>query len=235
MVPFGTIAPVSVVRHFKRPLNMTRIIITISTVILLSCNNSGNSESNTIADNNKIEKKDTFQVKELFVDKGDEDGWGADIRLSITEFSKTDSSVTYFANSHYDNINVGFMITIPTALPKSDKELAQVLTLQTSGNISDNFVQTLSKLYKEKVDTSLHFIASKRIAFIDLKEFAKIHLGQEPSNKTTAKEIKVFFEAENPDDNGELFININEAEHWIELKEKDEGYRKQVIKGLTTK
>ncbi|MBK7292200.1 MAG: hypothetical protein IPI78_19380 [Chitinophagaceae bacterium] len=47
--------------------------------------------------------------------------------------------------------------------------------------------------------------------------------------------MKAFFEAENPDDNAELYININEAEHWIEIKEKDEGYRKQVIKGLTTK
>jgi len=201
----------------------------------LSCNNSDNSKSNTTADTKQVVTEDTFPVKELFVDKGDEEGWGADIRLSITEILKTDTSVTYFANSLYDKKNVGFKITIPTDSPKSKKELAQVLTLQSSGNISDNFVQTLSKLYKEKVDTTLHFVASKRIAFIDLNEFARVQLGQEPSNKTTAKEMKAFFEAENPDDNAELYININEAEHWIEIKEKDEGYRKQVIKGLTTK
>jgi len=204
-------------------------------VTFLSCNNSDNSKSNTTADTKQIVTKDTFPVKELFVDKGDEEGWGADIRLSITEILKTDTSVTYFANSLYDKENVGLEITIPTASPKSEKELAQVLTLQSSGNISDNFVQTLSKLYKEKMDTTLHFVASKRIAFIDLNEFAKAKLGQELANKTAAKEMKVFFEAENPDDNAELYININEAEHWIEIKEKDEGYRKQVIKGLTTK
>ena len=214
---------------------MTRILIIILTVTFLSCNNSDNSKSNTTADTKQIEKEDTFPIKELFVDKGDEEGWGADIRLSVTEISKTDTSVTYFANSIYDKKNVGLKITIPTASPKSEKELAQVLTLQSSGNISDNLVHTLSKLYKEKVDTTLHFVASKRIAFIDLNEFAKVQLGQETSTKTETKEMKIFFEAENPDDNAELYININEAEHWIEIKEKDEGYRKQVIKGLTTK
>jgi hypothetical protein len=214
---------------------MTRLFITILTLTFLSCTTSDNTKVNTTAGTKKIEKKDTFPVKELFVDKGDEGGWGADIRLSITEMSKTDTSVTYFVNSLYDEKNVGLKITIPTASPKSDKELAQVLTLQSSGNISDNFIVSLSKLYKEKADTTLHFVASKRIAFIDLNEFAKAQFGKEPENKTTAKEMKAFFESENPDDNAELYININESEHWVEIREKDEGYRKQVIKGLTTK
>ena len=214
---------------------MTKFFIAILTVTFLSCNNSDNSNTKKINDTNQVEKKDTFPIKELFVDKGDEEGWGADIRLSITEISKTDTSITYFANSLYNTKNVGLKITIPTASPKNEKELAQIMTLQSSGSISDNFVQTLSKLYKEKVDTILHFVTSKRLAFIDLNEFAKAQLGQEPANKSTAKEMKAFFEAENPDDNAELYININEVEHWIEIKEKDEGYRKQVIKGLTTK
>jgi hypothetical protein len=85
------------------------------------------------------------------------------------------------------------------------------------------------------VDTTLHFVASKRVAFIDLNEFAKVKIGRELSNRTAAKEMKIFFEDENPDNNGELFININDEEHWLEIREKDEGYRKQVIKGLTAK
>lgn len=81
----------------------------------------------------------------------------------------------------------------------------------------------------------MHFITIKRLAFIDLNEFAKAQFGQELANKTTVKEMKVFFEAENPDDNAELYININESEHWLEIREKEDSYRKQVIKGLTTK
>ena len=212
---------------------MIKIYTILLILTLFSCNNSDNSNNKTIT--KQHEKRDTFPVKDLIVDKSDEEGWGADIRLSITEIYKTDTSKTYFSNSFYDKINVGFQITIPTTSPKSEKELAQVLTLQSSGDISNNFIQTLSKLYKEQIDTALHFVAFKRIPFIDLNEFAKARFGQEPTNKTTAKEMKAFFESENPDENAELYININEAENWIEIKEKDEGYRKQVIKGLTTK
>lgn len=213
---------------------MSRLFIIILAVAFLSCNSSDNSKSDITTSVRQI-AKDTFPVKELFVDTGNEEGWGGDIRLSITEILKTDTSVTYFANSLYDKKNVGLKITIPTTLPKSKKEFAQVLTLQSSGSISDNFVQVLSKIYNEKPDTILHFVASKRIAFIDLNEFAKSQLGQELAGETTTKAMKVFFEAEDPEDNAEIYININETEHWIEIKEKDEGYRKQVIKGLTTK
>ena len=41
------------------------------------------------------------------------------------------------------------------------------------------------------------------------------------------------YKSENPDDNAELYININEKGHWIEIREKDEGYRKPVLKALT--
>jgi hypothetical protein len=216
---------------------MIKICTLILIVSLLSCSNADNSKKETKAraDLMQTSDKDSFPVKELFIDNGDEEGWGADIRLSITKVEKTDTSITYSANSLYENRNVGLQITIPTASPKSEKELAQVLTFTSSGTASDNFIATLAKLYKEKLDTTVHFITSKRVAFIDLDEFAKSQFGKEPVNKTAAKEMKVFFEAENPDDNAELYININEAEHWLEIREKDDGYRKQVIKGLTTK
>jgi hypothetical protein len=214
---------------------MMRVFIIILTTAFLSCNNSDNSKLNTIADAKTIQNSDTFPITELFVEKDTEDGGYADIRLSITKISKSDTAVTYFVNSLYDKKNIGFKITIPTALPKSEKQLAQILTLTSSGNISDNFIQTLSTLYKVKLDRTLHFVALKRIAFIDLNEFAKAKLGKDPSDKTAVKEMKVFFEAENPDDYAEIYINVNEAEHWIEIKEKDEGYRNPVIKGLTAK
>ncbi|UAY53141.1 hypothetical protein [Ferruginibacter albus] len=209
---------------------MTRLVLLIFIASIFSCNNSTNLKTST----DPIASRDTFPAKELLIDKGDDEGWGADIRLSITEVSKTDSSISYFANSLYETKNLGFKITVPTASPNNEKELAQVLTIQSSGNISDNLVQTLSKLYKQKADTSLHFVPSKKITFIDLNEFRK-QLGAEPSNKDSTKEMKVFFETKNPDDAAELYININEAEHWIEIKEKDDSYRELVIKGLTTK
>ena len=47
--------------------------------------------------------------------------------------------------------------------------------------------------------------------------------------------MKLFFENNDPDGYAELYVNINEKEQWIELREKDEGYRRQVTKFLTAK
>jgi len=45
--------------------------------------------------------------------------------------------------------------------------------------------------------------------------------------------MKLFFETEDPEDHAELYVNINEKEHWLEIREKDESYRRQIIKFLT--
>lgn len=55
---------------------MTKIFVVFLTLTFLSCNNQDSSKFDANADIKQIEKKDTFPIKELFVDKGDEDGWG---------------------------------------------------------------------------------------------------------------------------------------------------------------
>jgi len=79
------------------------------------------------------------------------------------------------------------------------------------------------------------FINSAKLAFVDLNEFAKSKFGKDAIPQTDAKEMKLFFETQDPDDYAELYVNINDKEHWLELREKDEGFRKQVIKFLTAK
>ena len=90
-------------------------------------------------------------------------------------------------------------------------------------------------MYKLKDDTAKHFISSAKLAFVDLNEFAKAKFGKDAVPHTDAKEMKLFFETEDPEDYAELYVNINDKEHWLELREKDEGYREQVIKFLTAK
>ena len=177
----------------------------------------------------------TLEIKPLIVDTSQEDGWGADIRMSISNILKTDSSSEYWINSTYKNSNVGFQISIPSHIPKQSENLPQVLIIKSSGIISNNFLKALADLYKERVDPASEFIPSERVAFIDLKEFAKRVTGKEGEPQTETKEYKLFFEAKNADDNAEIFMNINEKEKWIELKEKDNGYRREVIKFLTKK
>jgi len=74
---------------------------------------------------------------------------------------------------------------------------------------------------------------SPKLAFVDLNEFAKAKFGTEAIPHMEAKQMKLFFETEDPEDHAELYVNINEKEHWLEIREKDESYRRQIIKFLT--
>ena len=176
----------------------------------------------------------TYPVRPLIIDSGDDEGWGADIRLSLSEISSTDSLVTYKAISSHEGKNVGLKLILPKNKPVGNAP-TQILTIKTCGEISDELLMLLSKLYKLKVDSTKHFIGSTKITFVDLNEFARGKFGKDAIPDTDAKEMKLFFETEDPNDYAELYVNINAKEHWIELREKDESYREQVIKFLTVK
>jgi hypothetical protein len=93
----------------------------------------------------------------------------------------------------------------------------------------------LSKLYKLRDDTAKHFISLAKLAFVDLNEFAKAKFGKDAIPHAGEKEMKLFFETEDPEDYAELYLNINEKEHWLEIREKNKRYRRQVIKFLSAK
>lgn len=214
-----------------------KLILLILTVCFFSCTDNRNDNKKDVKVRADLIKSsnDSFPSKELFIDNGEEEGWGADIRLSITEILPSDSFTTYKALSSYEGKKFGLEIKLPNNVPDNKNQLAQLMTIKSLGQPSDNLLSTLSKLYKLKVDTTKRFIDEAKVAFIDLNEFAKSRFGKEPVNRTQAKEMKIFFEANNPDDNAELYLNVNDNEHWLEIREKDDGYRDKVVKFLTKK
>jgi hypothetical protein len=169
-----------------------------------------------------------FTIKPLVIGTGEEGGWGADIRLSITDIADGDSATTYTAISSFEGKNAGLAIVIPRAKEKDG--FGEGIVLKSIGPESDYLLRALAKLYKQKADTALKFVDSVSANYVNLKEFAKSLGGQEGRNYSTENEYKLFFETS--DDAGELYLNINSGEHWIELKEKDEGYRAVVIRAL---
>jgi len=177
----------------------------------------------------------TYPVQPLLIDNGEEEGWGADIRLSLTEITSSDSFAMYKATSSHEGKNLGVEFILHKDTPGTENSPTQILTIKACGERSDNLLMLLSKLYNLKVDTASHFVTEARLAFVDLNEFAKAKFGKKAIPHTDAKEMKLFFEDNDPDDYAELYVNINEKEHWVELREKDEGYRSQVIKFLTAK
>ena len=198
---------------------------------ILSCNNSDNSKTTSTSDKKQVEKKDTFPEKELFVDNGDEEGWGADIRLSIISISESDTAKLFTAISTYEGKRLGLLVSVPKK-KEGDKGFGSGITLKSIGVESDNLLIVLSKLYKQKVDTTLKFTSSVSVTYVNLDEFAK-RLGAEDGGQyKTENQYKLFYEGEKEGDYAEIYLNINRTEHWIELKEKDEEYRPVIIKFL---
>jgi hypothetical protein len=210
---------------------MTKIFLIILTITILSCNNSDNSKTASSSDTKQVEKTDTFPVKDLLVDNGEEEGWGADIRLSIISSSETDTSKTFTATSTYEGKKLGLLVSVPKK-KEGEKGFSSGITLNSIGAESDNLLKVLSKLYKQKLDTTLKFTKSVSVTYVNLDEFAKSLGAQEGGQYKTENQYKLFYEGEKEGDYAELYLNINPTEHWIELKEKDEEYRPIIIKLL---
>ena len=172
----------------------------------------------------------SLEIKPLQVDNGEEEGWGADTRLSIVEKTENDTTKIYKAISSYEGKELGLLIFIPKA-KEGEKGFGKGIVLQSIGSQSDNLLHVLSNLYKQKVDTSSKFANTLNVTYVNLKEFAKSVTGQE-GEYTAANEYKLFFEGNNDDDYAEIFLNVNSKDNWIELREKDEEYRPIVLRFL---
>jgi len=210
---------------------MKRFSIASILILSLGCSTNETNDAEKVA---KTATTNTYPIQPLIIDNGDEEGWGADIRLSLTEVTSADSFITYKAISSHDAKNVGIEFVLPRNKAGTDSP-TQILEIRSCGETSNNLLTLLSKLYELKVGTTSIFINSAKLPFVDLNEFAKSKFGKDAISQTDAKEMKLFFETQDPDDYAELYVNINDKEHWLELREKDEGFRKQVIKFLTAK
>lgn len=206
---------------------MQKITIIIFLATLFSCSNS---QTNT--DNTQIINSDTttYAVQPLLVDNGEEEGWGADIKLSIVAKAENDTARIYKAISSYKGQELGLLVFVPKR-KEGDKGFGQGISLQSIGYQSDYLLQTLYQLYKQTVDTTATFAKKINVTYVNLKEFAKAVSGQE-GQYTAANEYKLFFEGKGDEDYAELYLNINPVDNWIELREKDEEYRPLVLRFL---
>ena len=190
------------------------------TIFGCSSNQTATDKISTVTSSNS-----KFPVKPLFIESEDE-SMGGDIRLSFTESSTTDKAIIYKVNSTYENKNIGFELSVPThGLEK--------LSIKSDGVSSDNFIRALQKIYKLKADTTSKFVDFISADCINMGDYVDSLNKQSNGSYTSTAENKLFFQGKNEGDYAELYLNINEAEHWIELKEKDEEYRPIIVRLLT--
>jgi hypothetical protein len=206
---------------------MQKIAIIFFLATLFGCSNS-----QTNADNNKsaTSATETYAVQPLQIDNGEEEGWGADIRLSIVEKSENDTAKIYKVVSSYNGQELGLLVSVPKR-KEGDKGFGQGISLKSIGTQSDYLLRTLQQLYKQPLDTTATFTKDINVTYVNLKEFAKAVAGQE-GQYTAANEYKLFFEGKSDEDYAELYLNVNPTHNWIEIREKDEEYRPIVLRFL---
>lgn len=194
-------------------------------IVLIICAQIGCSPNK-----NKTPDNTDFLIKPLIVLNDKDDGWGGDIRLSVVDISENDTSKIYKAVSRSNNEDFGLLIYV-TKKRINSQGFGDAITLRTIGKESDNLLHKLSELYKQRIAPGSKFADQVSASFVDLTIFAKSVTGSTGNTNPNIKQYKLFFETK--DDEGELFLNINSADKWLELSEKDPEYRPVVLQALT--
>jgi hypothetical protein len=157
------------------------------------------------------------------------DGWGGDVKLSISSILPTDTGKVISVLATFNGKDVGFNIIIPTENKKSDSGFGSGLILASTGTTSDNFLTALNEIYKSK-KTDVKFNKNISLNFVDLDAMASKLTGASNSD-SEQKKYKLFFE--NDKENAELYLNIDEKGGWVELNEKDSEYRIAIMNFLS--
>lgn len=198
-------------------------------VLLFSCQQSENTDNNTPTEtliNNSV-----FPIQPMQMEAP------ANLRLFYTGKTVTDSSVFYQVMATYKGETVGFNLSIP-------KGEGGTAYFSGTGKVSDNFLHFMQEIYGRPVDTTISFGDEVSAHFVSLG--ALLSDGITHSHDTTvhvpdstARSLenlgtknKLVFRSATTGDSAELYLDINEKEHWIGLAEKDTLYRARLIKAL---
>ena len=163
-----------------------------------------------------------------------EEGWN-DIFLKITDLTKTPCSVIYTAKGLYEEQIVGICVEVQTnmaagLLPSGeinqDAFYRDGIKFLSIGVESDRLLKALSTLYQFPTNKTILKTIEGAMTF---------SLNERPVDLETRKhyKFKMFFQDDNEDLYCEIFCNVDLAGNVIELHEKDEEYRENIIKNFT--
>lgn len=183
---------------------------------LFSCNSSDNS-TKIVDITSKIDKAIGF----------------SDITLSITDTKTSDSTMIYTALGLYNSDTVGLQISLKKGIKAGivngemkNPFVKNGIMLHSIGIKSDKLLNAISNLYGFP-NSSLKMID-------EFKGSTCANLNQEDVNFNSGEyKFKIFLETE--EDNSELFVNFDFTNKYILLNEKDQEYRKGIVKYLTKK
>lgn len=162
-----------------------------------------------------------------------EEGWN-DIFLKITEQIENENSVTYTAKGLYNEQTVGILIEViknmePGLLPSGEINQEAFyrdgIKLYSIGEQSNLLLKALSTLYQFPTNKTFSTAIEGAMTF-SLNEIS-VDLKKKEHYK-----FKLFFHDDSEELYCEMFCNIDLVGGNIELHEKDEDYRENIIKTL---
>ncbi len=222
-MPWIRIPKTSGVRPYT--IDMYKIVALFGFFSLLACSNNPSPNKAPVSDHRDTNK---LTGEAMIINQGHSSGSGADLRLSFTGVRDLAKSRAFTIQSNYDQKNIGFTLYVP-------KKGYAPGRIESTGQASNNFLIILQQLYKQKPDSARIFIDSLTFDCISLGDiYNKDSMGT-ASQTLIAADYKIFMESKDEKNFAELFLNVNEAAHWIELKEKDEEYRAAIIDFLSKK
>lgn len=187
-------------------------------------------------DNNKKQNTNDLKLEEITSRTDTSEGFN-DIFSKITSDLKSDTTHTYVAKGLYKNKTVGLQFEVKSNMPNGitaegemnskNGFIRNAVKIISIGHESDELIKALSELYK--IPTQKLFTKTKLVttAFSLNQKIADL-------NKPDYYKFKLFFNEDRNEDNyAELFFNINTNERIIELHEKDNDYRKPLVKTFT--
>jgi len=165
-----------------------------------------------------------------------EEGW-QDLIFSITKKQKLDNGFwSLTCKAKYENQIVGLKINIADGIPAGfvNEEIDNTsfasngVEIHSIGKESDKLIEVISKLYGQPLKTKFTSEKLTFTAFPLNKEKAILENGR--------FHFKLFFD-ENDERNlyAEIFLNPDLKNGTVELNEKDEEYRTNIVKMLSEK
>ena len=162
------------------------------------------------------------------------EGW-CDIFLTVTADTKTTTGHRYIAKGMYHGKVVGLQIEISGSIGAGIVDgrpgvasgfLKDAVRFTSIGRESDELVKALAGLYKQPAGKGFTKTVVSATVF-SLNDKA-VDLDKKDQYK-----LKLFFGGDNEQLYAELFMNVNTEKGEIELNEKDQSYRADIIRVLT--
>lgn len=207
-------------------LRETLLGVAVGSVLLYGCQNNSTKTGTADRKTPSIEELTNYpeaDKQQLF--------------FRMVEEVQTDSSVVYTVKSTFEEDTVGLKVEVLKNIQPGINSSGQVdadkgfvsgaIKLSSAGEMSDNFVKALGKMFKLPTDGKMTSTAVLPTVFSSNKDVVDL-------SKNGTYSFKLFFENQQGEP-AEVFANVDTYRKSFEMSEKDSTFRVQLLSAFEGK